>query len=301
MKTSTTPILTHRLPGLWTSLQPARLWKSALAGAVLLFLAPVPQAAADLLFSDNFNAPDNNNLDNSDQTGRRAGIYGENIQVRSARIQHGIVGNQLNFLVEATGPGRIRFQDALALPTSIWWDFAAGASGATILGDGGLLVEFDWIPADNTQDAWISANIGFLGQEAGEPVYRVNEPQTDFGILFRNAGGTQHFDNGAAVTGNTFDVSLLAPRHVSLLYSFNSFADGTDVTASAFVDGVEILDDYVFQWDNNNGSLYFELGTLAIGTKIDNLMVSSIPEPSTAGILGVACLGLASMRRRRRA
>lgn len=274
-------------------------WRGAAASAAVAILAlgAEPSARATLLFGDNFNAPDTTNFDASDQTGRRTGLLASDIQLRSARIQQGIAGNQLNMLKPASGSGRIRFQSAADLPTNVWWDFATGAAGAQILEDGGLLVEFDWTPQDNTSQDWISFNLGFLGIAAGEPGLRVNEPQTDFGILFRNNGGTQHFDNGAATTGPSFPATL-AQRHVSLLYSFNSFADGTNVTASAAVDGVSVLSDRVFQWENNSGSLYMELGNLAAGTRIDNLTVSTIPEPSTAGLLGLAALGL-GMRRRR--
>ena len=207
------------------------------------------------------------------------------------------MNNQLNILRTATGPGRIRFHDASTLD---WWNFASGVGGTQILNDGGLRIDFDWFPADNTANDWISYNVGFLGQSAGEPAFRVNDPQTDFGILFRNNGETQYFDNGAATTGGSFNVSGALQHHVSLNYSFNSLADGSNVLVSASVDGVSVLDSLPFQWDNNGGALYMELGNLATGTRIDNLAISSVPEPTTLGILSTAGLGLGLFARRRR-
>jgi hypothetical protein len=272
---------------------------AGLAAVCLLLSAAVPYSTAALIFADNFNAPDTNNLDGSDQTGRRSGLLAADVAIRSSYIQHGIVNNQLDFLRRIDGPGRIRFQSALSL-SNIWWNFASGLSGAEILSQGGLRIDFDWFPSDNTADDWVSFNLGFLGIAAGEPSFRVNDPQTDFGILFRNNGGTQYFDNGAATTGLNFDVSGLLQHHVTLTYSLSSFADGANVSVSALVDGMSVLDGQLFQWENNSGELYMELGTLAAGTRIDNFAISSVPEPSGAALIGAASLGLASLRRRRR-
>ena len=278
----------------------ARVWKP-IAVALATLLATISlesHAASTLLFGDNFNAPDTANFDASDQTGRRSGLHATDIQLRSSMVQHGISGNQLNFLTTGTGPGRIRFQSAAALPSNVWWNFATGAGATQTLADGGLLVEFDWTPADNTSDNWVSFNIGFPDQPAGEPGFRVNHPETDFGILFRNNGGTQYFDNGAATTGSNFDASTVAPRHVALSYSFNSFADGTNVLVSAAVNGQAVLTAQPFLWENNGGALFMELGNLASGTRIDNLSITTIPEPS-AGILSLAA-GIALTLRRSR-
>ncbi len=65
------------------------------------------------------------------------------------------------------------------------------------------------------------------------------------------------------------------------------------------MDGVNVLSNQTFQWENNGGALYMELGNLATGTKVDNLSVRTIPEPSTLGLLSVATLALSLARRRR--
>ena len=223
------------------------------------------------ILSDNFNAPDTGDFDGSVQTGRRGGLLADNVQLRSSMIQHGITNNQLSMLV--AGEARIRFHDATNLAN--WWNWASGAAGAAFVSEGGMRVEFDWTPADNTSDNWISFNTGFPNGGA-EPGVRVNEAGTDFGILFRNNGGTQFFDNGAAQTGGTFDVATVATRHVTLDYAFGSFADGASVSVTAAVDGVAVVTDRVFQWAGNNGTLAMEIGNLAAGTLIDNVSISTL-------------------------
>jgi hypothetical protein len=99
-----------------------------------------------------------------------------------------------------------------------------------------------------------------------------------------------------AVTGPSFEVSTVRPHHAALDYIFTSFADGSNVNVSGSIDGV-FLGSTSFQWDGNGGVLNIELGNLAQGTKLDNISVSSIPEPSVPAILGIA--GLAALRRGR--
>jgi len=223
------------------------------------------------ILSDNFNAPDSADFDASNQAGRRGGLLANDVQLRSSMIQHGIADNQLNMLV--AGEGRIRFHDAANLAN--WWNWAAGAGGAAFIAEGGMRVEFDWTPVDNTSDNWIAFDIGFPNSGA-EPAVRVNDPGTDFGILFRNNGGTQHFDNGAATDGTPFNIPTVATRHVTLDYAFGSFADGAPVSVTVAVDGLPVVTNKVFQWAGNGGALAMELGNLAAGTRIDNLSISTL-------------------------
>jgi len=266
------------------------------AAALLLAVAAQPCAAGTLVFGDNFNAPDNANFDNSDQTGRRSGLLAADVQLRSSRIQHGIASNQVNLLRPASGSGRIRFHSAANLAD--WFDFASSTATDEILADGGVQVDFDYTPVNNTATDWVSFNIGFLGLSAGEPTTRVNHAETDFGILFRNNGGTQHFVNGVATTGANFPATL-TQRHVTIRYAFSSFDDGTEGQASAWVDGLSVLSNQPFTLGNNGGIFHMELGNFIANTRVDNLAISTVPEPSAAGLLGVAATSLALLRRRR--
>jgi hypothetical protein len=249
-----------------------------------------------VLFQDNFNAPDINNLDQSDQTGRRSGLV-PGIQVRSSRIQHGIVSNQLNFLNNRTG--RIRFHDDSDNDTGtagIWYDWASGITGSTILGTQNLRIAFDWNVTDNSSDNWVSVNFGISGPGVPEPGFRVNHPETDIGMLLRFNGDTQLFDNGAGLGAQGSFSPTTGTRRVTFDYTLDSFADGTNVGLIANVDGTEVYNGNPFTLDNNGGELYFEIGNLQ-NTLLDNVTISSVPEPS---VVLMSLLGLAGLVRRRR-
>jgi hypothetical protein len=240
----------------------------------VLACTPPPAFAGTVLFTDNFNAPDISNFDNSSLTGRRGGLLGSALQLRSALVQHSISGNQLKFALETGGgEGRIRFQDSANL--SVWHDFAAGVAAATILYEGGLRVEFDWKPVNNTDPNWVEVSIGIDGQAIPEPAYRVTAPGTDFGILFRHNGGSQYFRNGTGVGGLTFSATAAA-RHVKIDYAFTSFADGATVVASATVDGLAAATNQVFQWHGNGGKILLEFGSQVGNELIDNLSVRTL-------------------------
>ena len=241
----------------------------------------VPLAEANtLLFADSFNVADITNLDNSPlPEGRRTGSLATSVSVRSSRIQHHILSQQLRF----AGAGRTRFQTS----PSVWFNWATAPTGTSILADGGIRVEFDWVPINNTTTNWVSFDIGFPnGTTLAEPGTRVNHPETDYGILFRDNGATERFDNGFNKgPGLTFD-PVLTNRHVVIDYAFDSFGNGTTVKMMASVNGTVVTTSVVggltvpyetFFWDNNNGELYLELGTNETGHLIDNYSVSTIP------------------------
>lgn len=271
--------------------------KHFLLWPLILPLAAAGSASGALLFSDNFNAPDIANLDQSDQTGRRSGSNTQ-IQVRSSRIQHGIVGNQLDFLT--TGTGRIRFHDDPDNNTTTpgtWHDWAAGPDGVAILAAGGFRVEFDWIAGNSTSPNWVSVNTGITGPGAPEPPFRVNHGETDIGMLFRFNGDTELFDNGVNLGAQGSFSPTIGNRHLVLDYHFNSFANGSPVSLVASVDGTEVYNGSGFTWDNNGGEFYFEIGTLE-STRLDNVAISTIPEPSGVLLCGLGGVSLLLRRRR---
>ena len=242
-------------------------------------MAPLGEANT-LLFKDTFNVADLPNLDNSALTeGRREGTLASSVSVRSALTQHHILSEQLRF----AGGGRVRFQTS----PSAWFNWAAAPTGTSIATDKGIRVEFDWIPINNTTTNWVSFDLGFpSGTTLAEPATRVNHSETDYGILFRDNGATERFDNGFNKgAGGTFD-PVLTNRHVVIDYAFENFANGTAVKVMASVNGTFVTTSVVggntvpyetFFWDNNNGELYMELGTNEAGHLIDNYSVSTIP------------------------
>jgi hypothetical protein len=241
-------------------------------------LVPVTEANT-LLFADNFDTANTTNLDGSPLAGRLTGTLASSVSLRSALAQHHILANQLRF----SAGGRTRFQTS----PSVWQNWATAPTGTSILADGGIRIEFDWTPPNNTTTNWVSFDIGFpKGTTLAEPGTRVNHPETDYGILFRDNGAIERFDNGFnRGPGLTFD-PVLTNRHVVIDYAFDSFANGTTVKMMASVNGTVVTTGVVggltvpyetFFWDNNAGELYFELGTNETGQLIDNYSVSTIP------------------------
>ncbi|MDF1713172.1 MAG: hypothetical protein P1U90_13090 [Akkermansiaceae bacterium] len=231
--------------------------------------------AQTLLLQDTFDAPDTGNLDQSDQTGRRSGVASD-IQIRSSRIQHGIAGNRLNFLNNRTG--RIRFHqdpDNDTTTAGVWHNWASPSTGPLILSGGGIRVEFDWIAGNSDSNNWVSVNMGISGPGTPEPGFRVNEPETDVGLLFRFNGGTQVFDNGTGLGAQGSFTPTIGTRHVVVDFSFITFDDGGNIDVVATVDGTEVYNGTGFTWDNNLGELYFEIGTLE-STLLDNVAISAI-------------------------
>ena len=240
--------------------------------AAIAFGAAAPSFGNTLLFSDNFNTADTGNFDGAPLDGRRSGTLGNTIRLAAELVQQGISANKLRMVDTPNSDGRVRFQDAT---TGVWLNWADGATGTSILADGGLRVEFDWFPTNNSSDNWIAFNIG---HDTTEPASRVNHAATDYGILLRNPGGSQRFVNGASLgNGTPFDaLPATEVRHVVLDYSFSSFADGTTVAVRTAVNGAVVATDS-FTWAGNGGALYMELGTDITGSLIDNFAVSTKP------------------------
>ncbi len=268
--------------------------KSSLQLLTLLaaFASAAAPAQAALLWLDNFNAPDTNNFDGADMSGRLSGSEAANTSFRSFGFQQSINNNQLLLPVGGNG---VRFGGQTTR-----FDWAAGASGSAILADGGFVVGFDWIPLDNTNNEWVSFQVGTINNDNG------NLTDDDYGILFRNAGGTERFRNAPSnVSGNTnmgSGSSFIATaggiaRRVEITYAFTSFADGAPVSVMSKVDGLVVAND-TFEWNGNAGQMRMELGNGVSNTRIDNFSVSTIPEPAGIALLS-ASLGMLVLRRRR--
>jgi hypothetical protein len=263
---------------------PSDVMKPLFALLSTLAMATVPAHAA-LLWMDNFNAPDAiNNFDGADLTGRLSGTEAANTTFRSWGFQQSISNNQL--LMPQGGNG-VRFGQETAR-----YDWASGTSGSAISAGGGFVVGFDWIPQDNTDNEWVSFQVGTINADNG------NLTDDDYGILFRNNGGTERFDNNVNLGAGASFVATAGgvTRRVEITYLFSSFADGSTVAVTSTVDGFTVASD-TFTWDNNGGQMRMEMGNGVANTRIDNFSVSSVPEASSAVLL-FGALGLAARRRR---
>jgi len=250
-------------------------------------------ASAAVLFSDNFDTADGTNFDASDPTGRYSGTLAADVVLRSYGAQQQISGGQL---LLPTGTNGVRFENNDGtFGADNRFDWAAGATGSAILDALGFTVSFDVTHTGNATTDWVSFQVGTINDDNG------NLTDDDYGILFRQNGATERFDNSVNLgAGGTFTATT-TQRHIQIDYSFTSFADGSDVTATSYVDGVQVASD-TFQWDANNGEMRMELGHNDPNLLIDNLTVSTlgaaIPEPSTSLLSGLALLGLLCRRSR---
>lgn len=248
--------------------------------------------AQQLLFLDNFNTADSASFDAAPLTGRLSGsVAGTETVLRSWGSQEQINNNQL--LLPVSADSGVRWENAAGpFGATNRYNWAAGTTGASILAAGGFSVRFDYAPVDNTSTNWISFQVGTVNADSG------NLTNDDYGILFRQNGNTERFDNGVNLgAGGAFTATPGGVlRSVRIDYFFNSFADGATVNAISRVNGVQVASD-TFTWDSNAGAMYMELGHNDAGNRVDNLMVSTIPEPSSAALFALCALGVAARRR----
>ncbi|MGC6466668.1 MAG: hypothetical protein ACON5N_13875 [Akkermansiaceae bacterium] len=230
--------------------------------------APSVLSGQTVLFQDNFDTADTANFDAAPTTGRLSGTLAADVVLRSFGFQQDISGNQLLMPNGAGGGHGVRFENAAGpFGGANRFDWAAGDTGSAILDAGGFTVAFDVTHAGNTTPDWVSFQVGTVNADSG------NLTNDDYGILFRQNGNTERFDNGTNLgAGGSFSATL-NQRHIEIQYEFSSFADGASVTATSFVDGVQVASD-VFTWDGNGGQMRMELGHNDPGALVDNLTVS---------------------------
>jgi hypothetical protein len=233
--------------------------------------------AQTLLWSDNFDlGTDTTNFDGSSLTGRLSGPLGTapDCVARSSGTQQSITSNQLDLR-----GGRIRFQSSASGPRYDWSGTAAGSSAATIaaaadiIAAGGMRISFDYVPTNNTSTNWVNVSVGMEASFDGQAI---TDGGTDYGVLLRNNGGTERFDNGFNKGPGASFPATTTSRHAEYLYAFSSFADGTEVRSRVIVDGVQVAADTFFL-DNNANEFYFVVEVGEVGTLVDNLTVSTAP------------------------
>ena len=268
--------------------------RTNLSLAGLLFALPIgTSGAATLLYSENFNneATPNYNGGTTPETnfGGAIGVLQSSGSAQSSnagntawQFASGLVGG-------ASGGG----DKGLRFGSSPGYNWASGAIGALILADGGFSVSYNFDLAGlGSDDDWMSVRVG-----NGAENISVNNANVDYGVLTRGDGRMQTFEGG----GPALDVNDLgtagarAVHNFTFRYAFSSFAAGSIVNFTGFVDGVQIGTD-TFTWNGTDDVKIF-LGGRVNGSLIDNVQVSTIPEPSAALLSG---LGVVALLRRRR-
>lgn len=255
--------------------------KRTLTLLAALAMGATASHAATVLYSENFNGEGTGGADYNDGTTPEINV-GSIGTLQATGISQGGNGTNDAWLVNTPGTGSrgLRFGGGE--------NWAAGSNAATILAAGGFSVSFDYNVTVG-EFSWASVRVGSGGENSD-----VNAGDVTFGALARANGQMQTFENGA---GDSFGTATAgAPRTAQFIYAFNSWAAGTTVTFTGIIDGNTIATD-TFTWDATN-DMKIVFSADASGTTIDNIVVSTIPEPSAALLGG---LGMLAMLRRRRA
>jgi hypothetical protein len=142
-----------------------------------------------------------------------------------------------------------------------------------------MTVSFDWTSGDTTSGDWIFFSVGTVGDISYALPLRVTDVSMDAGIIFKNSGGVQAFNNGVNNANGSFTPT--GDEHlVTLNYLFTSWAADAPVTLDATVDGTSVLTDS-FTWSHGAGAQYMDLGTFNNTALIDNFTIQTLPEPTT--------------------
>jgi MYXO-CTERM domain-containing protein len=236
-----------------------------------------------LLYSENFDREGNTGGAYDDGTSPETNVGNIGV-LQSTGISQG--GNSLDTAWSTTtsvGPG----VNGLRFGSEGGYNWATGANSAIILAAGGFSISFDYaIPTNDSE--WIGVRVG-----SGLENIAINAAGVTFGALARGNGAMETFDDG---NGQGFGTEgLNATRSAQFNYAFTSWAAGTTVTFTGIIDGNTVATD-TFTWDASDNMKIVLAGSVN-GNLVDNIQVSTIPEPSAALLGG---LGLFALLRRRR-
>jgi hypothetical protein len=266
----------------------------------LVAVGGLTASAQTLIYSDNFNTA-NGGLDSASLARRIGGLDAGLIEPHSGGSVAAISGNQLNFTLSGGATtSEMRFDNTGSSGGSApnLFDWSAGAGGSAITAAGGFTVSFLWTAGDTTSGNWIFFTLG-NGGDVSYSNLRIFDSATENGILFKNSGLEQIFNNGAGVAGGGSYTPAGVNHSVSITYSLTSWAAGSPVSMSAIVDG-NAVGSTTFNLNGTAGQ-YFDIGTYGNSDNfIDNFTVTTVPEPSAwAMMLGGFSLLLVSCRARR--
>ena len=265
----------------------------AIVGLVLTSIGS-PQAATITLFEDTFDRADNTNL-NAVSTGK-SGTLGalDWVEVKSAG-EPTITSNTLR-LGETTG--------TTTSGGGGGWSIAYvdhNFTDATITSGGEFTVSVDLVGSISS-----GGNTRFNGFAVGHSLAEVsgwsaNTPASfasDFFFGYDPTGTTEVkiFTSGSQVHQRTVDLG--AGAELSVRFTLSDFNTGSTVNYEAFVNGAS-EDTGSFTWSGTNENyLALYSNYTAMNGKLDNFSVSTVPEPSSQVLMGLAAVVLCALRRR---
>lgn len=250
--------------------------------AALAALGGSSGSRAAVLFSDTFDRA-NGPLDSTPiAPGEVGGSLAGAITVESEQTEQYIVNGQLQ--MQSGFPySSIRFNDQ--------YDWSTSAAASAITSAGGMSITFNWTPPDASSE-WIDLS---AGDSNPDNAYNFLTG-ADVAALIRNNGGTSTFsDSGATAVATPGWSDGLSTHFVEYDLLFNSFATGSPVTMNVYVDG-QLDATETASW--SHGYNYISIGTASGGPLLSDLVVSTVPEPTSLGLLAVGSFGLLARRRR---
>lgn len=269
-----------------------KLLPLALLAAALPFLTETTSAV--VLLTDNFTVTSNSQNVNQELAGRQGGTMAP-LTYTSSTNNHHQVGNSAT---DVGQPGGAPNSNFVLLATNGWFRSDMDVGGSAI---GPLTIGFDLYvrgtnPGGGAADRWGAFTL--RADSDGWPIAGAGE----FGFLIRGNGGMQVFQNGASINPAGWDTANFAMADRWTLTFSNTAGTGSAFNGTG--SQVTLM----------NGST--TIGTLALGqlnstglklgfrnyenryVGIDNLSVSTVPEPAAA-LLVPAALGLMALRRRK--
>jgi hypothetical protein len=267
-------------------------------------------ANAALLFSDSFDHANTTNYDTTNpQDASQGGSLASAIEFRSSKRALAIAGNQLSMTTGGTTSthARGRFHDQTSLGSR--YNFAPALAA---LGSGGsMTVTFDYnITAALGADRWMGFSFGTDDNVSGEPNTRINDVNTDLGIIIKAAGDVQYFNNGVLTSLPAAHSETGTAVPIAIQISYDSLLEGGNITLQSIkIGATEVLASPVtgFNWESNGvvpvGAIHLELENRNGSNFIDNFAINAVgvPEPGTwaFALVGVAIAGWIRCRRPR--
>ncbi|WP_442482208.1 hypothetical protein [Aeoliella sp. SH292] len=285
-----------------------RLMKTMVATVVTSCFALSANAA--LLFSDSFDHANTTNYDTTNpQDASQGGSLASAIEFRSSKRALAIAGNQLSMVTGGTTSthARGRFHDQAILGSRYNFAPALAALGSA----GSMTVSFDYnITAALGGDRWMGFSFGTDDNVSGEPNTRINDVNTDLGIIIKAAGDVQYFNNGVATTLAAAHAETGTAVPVAIRISYDSLLEGGNITLQSIkIGATEVLDSPVtgFNWESNGvvpvGAIHLELENRNGSNFIDNFAINAVgvPEPATwlLGLASATAVGWIRCRRPR--
>jgi len=239
--------------------------------------------AATVLYSENFDGEGTAGNAYDDGTTPEINVGSIGVLQSTGISQGGNAGDTAWSATTSVGPGNM----GLRFGPGGNYNWATGSNSAAILAAGGFSISFDYTFAlDDTQ--WVGVRVG-----SGPENIAINAAGVTFGALARGNGQMETWDDGSSNGYGTATTG--APRSAQFNYAFTSWEIGSTVTFTGIVDGITVATD-TFTWDASDDMKIVIAGAVD-GTLVDNIQVSTIPEPSAALLGG---LGLLALLRRRR-